>query len=129
MTFQTSTGHQTVINWTGTFPIAQIYYTSQSAGVCGGSAYLNSGGTTPSNMYGKWMVFSGSLNSLMVPTSGSLQADGTALTVQPGAGAIQGIDNPACGPSASNQMMWPLATITRAAVGLPATIATPLHIE
>jgi hypothetical protein len=133
-TIVTSTGHMTILNWNGTFPVAQVYFTSFSAGVCGGSAYLNSGSsaTSPTQyMYGKNLVWVGSMNSLMTATAASIQADGTAATVTPGGSGftIAGIDNPACGTSSSTQHMWPLVSITRASSGLPATIVAPLTIN
>lgn len=128
VTFQTPTGHQTTINWTGTFPSAQIYYSSFDGSVCSGSAYLNGGNSTPSNIYGKWMVFSGSLQTLMVPSNESLQPDGTSLSSVPQ--SVAGIDNPACGASGpSSNAMWPLSSISRTAVGLPAVILPPLLME
>lgn len=132
VTFVTSTGCMTTINWTGTFPPAQIYYTTLSSGVCGGSAYLNSGSTTDAGrMYGRFLVLAGSLNSLMTATAGSLAPDGTAQTTRPSLGgfAIQGIDNPTCAAATSDQHMWPLTTVTAVAAGLPATIAPPLRLQ
>jgi hypothetical protein len=133
VTFVTSTGHLTTINWNGTFPSAQIYYTTIGAGnVCGGSAYLNSGSTTDAGrMQGRLLVFAGSLNSLMTATAGSLAPDGTAQTTRPSLGGftIQGIDNPTCAAATSDQHMWPLAAISAVAAGLPATIAPPLRLQ
>lgn len=135
--FQTSTGHQTRINWTGTYPAAQIYYSSYDTNTlkCGGTAYFNSGGSAlrngvpnpPIAMYGKWMLFSGSLDSLMVPST--VESNGTSLTVSLGAGGIQGIDNPSCGTSTSTNLVWPLKKVEPVDVGLPATVKPPLSIE
>lgn len=136
VTFQTSTGHQTVINWTGTFPAAQIYYSSFNSGTstCSGNAYYNSGYTDtnpPIAIYGKWMVYSGSLDSLMVLSQSSQQNDGTALTTVIPAGTLFGFDNPGCRAynMTSGRQLWPLTNVTPADVGLPATITPPLSIE
>jgi hypothetical protein len=60
-----------------------------------------------------------------------VQADGTALAVRPSTAGftIQGIDNPGCIAQASDLYMWPLAPVTRAAAGLPATIVPPLLLQ
>ena len=127
--FQTSTGYQTTINWIGTFPAAQIYYTGAPvSGVCSGTAYLNAlGSATPQNIYGKTMSFSYSLNTLMVPAASTLQPDGTAAAVP--TAALLGFDNPTCLAQSSSTPNYLLTPISRAAAGLPATIATPLSIE
>ena len=39
------------------------------------------------------------------------------------------IDNPNCGPSAGTNSGWLLKTLTRAAAGLPNTIALPLRLR
>jgi hypothetical protein len=51
--------------------------------------------------------------------------NGTALGV---AFTSATIDNPLCGASAGTVSGWQLTAITRAAAGLPATIATPLRL-
>ena len=132
VTIVTSTGYLTIVNWAGTFPAAQIYYTTYDSGtgVCGGTAYLNSGGSSsgPSQyMYARNLVWSASLNTLMAAVAPL--ADGTAATTSPATGVIQGIDNPACSSSSSTNQMWQLAPVSRNAAGLPATIAAPLSIQ
>jgi hypothetical protein len=132
VTLLTSTGYLGFINWNATFNSAQLYYTSYSAGTCWGSAYLNSGtSSTQRYIYAKHFVYAGSLGSFAVPTAASILSDGTSASVKPSLSgfSIQGIDNPACGVSSSDQYMWPLTTITRTALGLPASIATPLTIQ
>jgi hypothetical protein len=131
VTFVTATGYLTTINWNGTFAPAQVYFTTFAGGVCGGSAYLNSGSSSVGHMYGKTLVYVGSLNALMTATAGSLLPDGTAAAVRPSLSGftIQGIDNPTCAASASDQYMWPLAPVTAAAAGLPATIVPPLRLQ
>ena len=122
-TVLTSTGYQIDIQFDGTFRPAQIYYTSAS---CAGTAYLNDGmgGTGPfTKISGKWVVWSASANSLMVPaTVSGGTATGESFTAST-------IDNPACGPSAGTRSGWKLTTITRSAVGLPNAIATPLKLQ
>lgn len=129
VTFVTSAGYMTTINWNGTFSPAQIYYTGAT---CTGSAYLNSGSSANVGyMYGKFLVWSGSLGQFMVATTGSIKADGTAETVKPSVAGftITAIDNPTCGPSSSDQYMWPLTATTTAAVGLPAVVVPPLRMQ
>jgi hypothetical protein len=129
VTFVTGAGYMTTINWNGTFSPAQIYYTGAT---CTGSAYLNSGSSSNVGyMYGKFLVWSGSLGQFMVATPGSIRADGTAETVKPSVAGftITAIDNPTCGPSSSDQYMWPLTPTTTAAVGLPAAIVPPLRMQ
>ena len=129
VTFVTTAGYMTTINWNGTFSPAQIYYTGAT---CTGSAYLNSGSSTNVGyMYGKFLVWSGSLGQFMIATPGSIKADGTAETVKPSVAGftITAFDNPTCGPSSSDQYMWPLTATTTTAVGLPAAIVPPLRMQ
>jgi Collagen triple helix repeat (20 copies) len=120
-TVVTATGHVIDIPWTGQFTPAQIYYTGQN---CSGTAYLNDGrgGTGPfSPLLGKWVVYSGSMNTLMVPaTVNNGFSMGEAMTAAT-------IDNPTCGANAGTRSGWKLTAISRANVGLPNTIATPLR--
>jgi hypothetical protein len=123
VTVLTSTGYQTSIPFDGVFKPAQIYYTGAG---CTGTAYLNdgNGGTPPFDaISGKWLVYSGSMNTLMAPatvTNGFSMGEAfTAAT----------IDNPACGASAGTRSGWKLQAITRTAAGLPADIATPLTMR
>ena len=60
----TSLGYLMDIRWDGSFASAQIYYTG---GGCTGTAYLNAGSSTPQQIYGKLVVYSGSVGSLMTP--------------------------------------------------------------
>jgi hypothetical protein len=119
-TVLTSTGYQVTIPFDGVFQPAQIYYTGAN---CTGTAYLNdgNGGTPPfSDISGKWVVFSGSMNTLMVPaTVTSGYSTGQAFTAAT-------IDNPTCGASPGTASGWKLTSITHAAAGLPAVIATPI---
>jgi collagen triple helix repeat protein len=122
-TVLTSTGYSISIPFDAAFQPAQIYYTGAN---CTGTAYLNdgNGGTPPfDTITGKWLVYSGSMNSLMEPaTVANGFSTSEALTAST-------IDNPACGASAGTRSGWKLKTITRTAAGLPATIATPLKIQ
>lgn len=126
ITIMTSTGHLLVISWDGTVPNGQIYYQGSGGNLCSGTAFLNSGNSTPASIYAKTLVWSGSLSSFMVPASAP-QANGTVLSAA--MSGITGIDNPACGASASTQHAWQLKTITPALVGLPATITAPLVFQ
>ena len=121
-TVVTSSAYQVTVNFDGTFTPAQIYYTGAN---CTGTAYLNdgNGGTGPfDRIFGRQVVFSRAMNTLMVPAT---VTNGTALGV---AFTSATIDNPLCGASAGTVSGWQLTAITRAAAGLPATIATPLRL-
>jgi len=122
-TVLTSTGYQISIPFDAVLKRAQIYYTGAS---CTGTAYLNdgNGGTPPFDVIsGKWLVFSGSMNTLMEPaTVASGFATSEALVAAT-------IDNPACGASAGTRSGWKLKPITRTAAGLPAVIATPITVQ
>jgi hypothetical protein len=122
-TVLTSTGYQIDIPFDGKFYPAQIYY---SGGSCSGTAYLNDGqgGTPPFGaINGKWVVYSGSLKSLMAPAAVS---NGVATAE---AFTAATIDNPDCGADTGTRSGWKLTPITRSAAGLPDTIATPLHLQ
>ena len=122
--FVTSTGYYTTIQWTGVMAPGQIYYANAN---CSGAAYLNSASTNVSYIYGKTLVNAGSPGVLMAPSAGSIQADGTAVS---STAATLGLDNPTCGAQSSGATtVWPLSTVSRAAAGLPDTIATPLRLQ
>jgi hypothetical protein len=123
-TILTSTGYLLDMSWDGTSYPAQVYYTSFSAGVCGGTAYLNDGGTPGSTIWGKTAYWVGSKNSFMVPQT--VNAAGMSVSVS---FTSQGIDNPACYASAGSVSGWLLTSITNTALGLPATIAAPLQLQ
>ncbi len=121
-TIITSTGYMIFIPWDGVLPPAQLWYSEAS---CQGTAYLNSGDDeSVYKIYGKTIVYSGSLASLMVPAS--VDPDGTSSS---GAFATLSIDNPNCQPSGGTNGGWELTPISAAAAGLPDTIATPLSIS
>jgi len=118
-TVLTSTGYQVTIPFDGVFQPAQIYYTGAS---CTGTGYLNDGGSGggTARIGGKWVVFSGSFNSLMEPDT---VANGTEVNANFTAATL---DNPTCGANAGARSGWKLKQITRVAAGLPATIALPI---
>jgi hypothetical protein len=115
----TSTGYLVDINWDGTFPIGQIWYTGAS---CTGTAILNSGSPDPDKIFGKTLVFSRAFNTLMAPST-------VVSGVATGGGSVpvQSIDNPTC-MAASSGNGWTLTAVTAAAAGLPTTILGPLSI-
>jgi hypothetical protein len=122
-TVLTSTGYIVDIPFDGVFYPAQIYYTAAG---CTGTAYLNdgNGGNPPfQTMGGKYVVYSGSMNSLMAPATvvGGVST-GEAFTSAT-------IDNPGCGANAGSRSGWKLVAVSRATVGLPATIATPIKLQ
>lgn len=122
-TVLTSTGYIVTIPFDGVFKPAQIYYTGAG---CTGTAYLNdgNGGTPPfETIGGKWVVFSGSQNTLMAPaTVVSGFSTGVSFTAAT-------IDNPTCGASAGLRSGWQLTAISRVTAGLPASIATPITMQ
>jgi hypothetical protein len=122
-TVLTSTGYQIDIPFNGVFKPAQIYYTGSS---CSGTAYLNDGGGGNGpfgTINAKWVVYSGTQNTLMAPaTVANGVSTGEAFTAAT-------IDNPTCGAAAYKASGWKLTAVSRATVGLPATIATPLKLQ
>jgi hypothetical protein len=128
VTVLTSTGFMVSIPWTGVFDRAQIWYTGSCSSV--GTGWLNDGeGSANSpieHLLGKWLVFSGSLNTLEKPTT--VGADGTEASTTLSAASI---DNPDCANQspASTESGFQLTPITNAAAGLPATIKPPLTVS
>ncbi len=125
VTVLTSKSYQVSIPWTGQFLPAQIWYT----GPCGnvGTGWLNDG-EGPDNSpveftSGKWLVYSGSLNTLERPTN--VGADGTEASTTLSA---QSIDNPDCMSQtpASTESGFELSPITNVNAGLPDVIKAPL---
>lgn len=124
-TVLTSTGHQVFISYDGVFYPAQLYYTGSNGT---GTAYLNDGGggtiTEVEKINGKWVVYSGSFASLMEPDTvvNGTEANTTFTALS--------IDNPTNSNfAAATRSGWKLKTITRAAAGLPATIALPITLQ
>jgi Collagen triple helix repeat (20 copies) len=124
VTVLTSKSYQVSIPWTGQFLPAQIWYT----GPCGnvGTGWLNDGEGSDNSQVeftsGKWLVYSGSLNTLERPTN--VGADGTEASTTLSA---QSIDNPNCmNQAASTESGFELSPITNVNAGLPAVIKAPL---
>ena len=121
-TVVTSTGYQLEVPFDGVFRPAQIYYSGAN---CAGDALLNDGGQLTSgdpttvNISGKWVVYSGSQSTLMEPDT---VVKGVAANSTMTAATI---DKPDCGDSAGLRSGWRMKPITRAAAGLPATMALP----
>ncbi|KQY62449.1 MULTISPECIES: collagen-like protein [unclassified Nocardioides] len=125
VTVLTSSGYMLTVGWDGSIAPAQAYYTGAG---CTGTAYLNSGSSTPSWLYAKTLVYLGSANTLAVPAV----LDGSGAAANTGFTAAT-IDNPACGASAGARNGWELKATTAANTGLPAgvvnQIATPLSVN
>ena len=124
-TVLTSTGHQVFISYDGIFYPAQLYYTGTNGT---GIAYLNDGGggtiTEVEKINGKWVVYSGSFASFMEPDT---VVDGTEANTT---FTAQSIDNPTNSNfTAATRSGWKLKTTTRAAIGIPATIALPITLQ
>ena len=110
------------INYDGTFPSGQIWYTGAG---CTGTAYLNSGGSAPATYIDlkNTATFSRAFNKLMVIDPSTANANGGVLEQ---CVAIQSIDNPTCMSSVGTFCGWKLINTTNATIGLPATIVPPL---
>jgi hypothetical protein len=123
LTVLTSANYIVGLNWDGTYPIAQVWYTGAS---CTGTAILNSGSTDPFSIYGKTLVYVGSLGSLATPTS----VNSNGVSVSTASTAVQSIDNPDCQSANGNfGNGWALTAVTAASAGLPTTIAAPLSLQ
>lgn len=121
VTIMTSTGHVVALRWDGTLDPGQIYY--DGAG-CTGTALLNSGSSSASPIYGKTAVYSGSLSTLMVPST--VSPDGSTPLASMTAAAI---DNPVCGGSTGTKYGYLLQAATPADIGLPSyPVVTPFAI-
>lgn len=120
VTILTSTGYLLDLPWDGTFYPGQIWYSGAS---CTGTAYLNSGSSTPTVNFGKMLTYSASFGTLMRPTNVT-----AGVTTSTAGFAVQSIDNPTCGASGGTGNGWQLTAITNASAGLPATIAGPITI-
>ncbi len=129
VTILTSTGYMLSLGWDGSLYPGQIYYAGTAAAKCSGAAYLNDGGSTGSVISGKVIEFSGSENSMMVP-SGPVKGTATSVAVT----NITGIDNPDCmGGYPAAESGWLLTALSDTAAGLPGTgnvpsIAAPLTL-
>jgi hypothetical protein len=105
------------------FSGSQIYWDGAS---CTGNAYLNAGGTGSigEKRYSKLITYSSSSGLLYTLANPSPNGLSTAVGFTSAT-----IENPSCMTSAGARGGWLLTPITRAALGLPATIAYPLTIQ
>lgn len=128
----TSTGYMLYVGWTGvpqTFQ--QIMFTGGSCSA-GATKWLNTGTTSARPISGRMAIYSGTIDSYLVPAN--VAADGTATSV-----AMAGVTNQeqtrvssnagTCGTGSSTAYGFLLRTATAAEVGMPTTIATPLTVE
>jgi Collagen triple helix repeat (20 copies) len=127
VTVLTSAGYQVSIPWNGVFDPAQIWYTGPCSSV--GTGWLNDGegsdNSPVEHISGKWLVFSGSLNTLEKPAN--VGSDGTEASTTLNALSI---DNPDCqNQTASTESGFQLTPISNSAAGLPATITPPLTVN
>jgi hypothetical protein len=116
----TSAGYLIDIGWDGSYAPAQIWY---EGGGCTGIAYLNSGTTAPTKMFGKSLVYSGSLVSLMRPKNVS-----NGVSVSGGPYPVASVDNAPCDVASIGQG-WELIPIASGVAGLPLSIVGPLVIQ
>jgi hypothetical protein len=121
----TINGYIVSFGWDNALSAAQLWWTGAG---CTGTAYLNDGGSgTPisTKIYGKTAYWSTLANSYMVPAT---VTNGTSTSV---AAAILTIENTGSGCSSSSgpNSGWQLTTITKAALGVPATITLPFLFQ
>jgi hypothetical protein len=124
----TSAGYQVTLAWTGALvKYTQLYYSGTCASP-GTTTWLNSGNSQVRSISGRQVVYSTLRGTLMAPKT--VGADGTSTS---GAMAGQSGESPStnvCTDSATpNNTGFEMQAITRAAVGLPSTIATPLSLN
>lgn len=123
-TVLSSSGHQIFIPFDNHFEPAQIYFTGAGGT---GTAYLNDGGggtlSVPPETIGKIVLWCGSFNSFVEPDTltNGVEAHVTFTSAS--------FDNPTNSPSVGVRSGWKLKPITRAAAGLPATIALPITLQ
>jgi len=127
-TIRTPAGYFVVLNMDGTFPPAQTYHTGNTT-CTNGAIYLNSGSNTVQGyVFGKTAFYSQARNTFMVPAN--VNGSGLAMAVSvPGAQSLENISGSCTTSSGTNNYGWLLTTTTRAAVGLPNTIALPISIQ
>ena len=124
-TVLSSTGYLYDVQWDGTFIGEQLYY---STGACGGTKWLNSGSSSKvRQIYSNDLTYDGATGSFY--KIANPDSDGLTSTVFFTAGAIWSTSNQNCGSASGTRGGWLLTPITKAAAGIPNTIAAPLHIE
>ncbi len=121
-----STGYFYYVGWDGTFYASQTWH--QNAG-CTGTVWLNSGSASPSEYYGRFIIYSGADSSFKVVAN--VGSSGTATsTAGFSVGAIynngSGCSDYAPGSTGNG---WELNTISAADAGIPTTITPPLTIQ
>ena len=127
-TILTSTGHRLSIDLDGSGVSRQAYMVG---GSCGGTPYVNSGTSSASRpLTGKAAYYYPGFG-WGVPTD--VGADGSAPSQVPATygitiGSIYNTSG-TCSASTSTQYMWRLGSISQTALGLPATIATPITAQ
>lgn len=131
VTIVTSTSYLVTLKWNGMYSTSSTLYYSGS--YCGGDAFLLSASSTSSTtIYGRTLVWSNGIGTLMAPNVGSLGADGASYSIQPAALGISlsGVEqNGVCSASgATSAFMWSLSPVSKATAGLPAAITPPLSI-
>ena len=131
VTIVTSTSYLVTLKWNGMYSTSSTLYYSN--GNCGGDAFLLSASSTSSApIYGRTLVWSNGIGTLMAPSVESLGADGASYSIQPAAWSIflSGVEqNGVCSAAgATSAFMWFLSPVSKATVGLPVAITPPLSI-
>ncbi len=125
LTVRSPTGHYFTLNWVGTFPDQQIYYSNAG---CTGTMWLNAGTTNVSLRYAKFAVYEAKTGSFFVPAivDANGMATNAAFTAPALWNASSGVWQCVAGGSNGG---WSLTSITRAAAGIATTITPPLSIR
>lgn len=113
----TSTNHLVYLGLDGSIAGAPLYWTQAG---CTGTAYLNLGGGA-ATLYSKVVLRSEVSGGLFVPASGNANGITAAVSLTSAAS-----ENPSCATSIGTRQGIRLTAVSRAAVGLPATITPPL---
>jgi hypothetical protein len=128
LTILTSSSHVLTLAWDLSRKSAMIDYTLASCGAAG-SAYLYDSDTVVGNtMWGKAVVWSGAWASYMVPATVS-PTTGMSTTALYAAVSTEDASHSCYAYSVPSAHGWLLTRITNAALGLPATLVTPLKLQ
>jgi hypothetical protein len=120
-----ASGYTFGVNWDGSISMRQTWFTGAG---CTGTAVLNSGSSTVSNIYGRTTVKSLATGKFYRIVSTNVTTNlYAASSVYGTATAIENIGS-GCSASSSGANGWLLEETTAAAVGIPATITPPLQI-
>jgi hypothetical protein len=133
VTVVTSTGYVVTILLDGSVGATGNIYWNSGTSTCGtGAVYFNFGtSSTPAAMFGKYVLRSvASGGKAYAPTT--VDGNGRAVSFTQAGTSTWGFEvNGACNPSSSttNRQLVAVSEVSRATMGLPATINLPLKVE